>query len=531
MRVVLLCLSGALAFAQTADDRCTIEGQVLNGVTGEPLKKAALILEKQDARNRNPPSAAITDSGGQFVLKDIDPGRYRLSAERNGFLRQSYGARSRGDAGALLTLEPGQRMQKIVIKLMPQGVITGRVVDEDGEPVANVTVQTLRKVYMQGRRQLVPGLAAQSNDLGEYRINGLSAGKYYVAAVVRRQPSIALTAADERYLPAYYPGTNDPAIAIPLEVAAGSEMRGIDLALRRERTVRVRARIPDLPHGTAVRLLPRGSAFALVADDSISVDGVFEFRGVTPGSYLILVDFQENGKRRSIRQPLDVGNAGVDGVTIAVPPPASIQGQIRLDGQGEVGLGTLFVALQLRDPLPMGAPGAQVKPDGSFILENVTADRYDVIVNGLPASYYLKSARLSDQDVLESGFTMTGDTAKLDLLVSPAGGQLEGLAIDAKQQPSKAATVALIPEAERQSRLTLFKTTLTDQNGHYSIQGIAPGSYKVYAFEDLPQGANQDPDFMKAFEKSAESVTIGEGAHESRQLQQISVDVAQFQTF
>jgi hypothetical protein len=91
--------------------------------------------------------------------------------------------------------------------------------------------------------------------------------------------------------------------------------------------------------------------------------------------------------------------------------------------------------------------------------------------------------------------------------------------------------VALIPEAERQSRLTLFKTTLTDQNGHYSIQGIAPGSYKVYAFEDLPQGANQDPDFMKAFEKSAESVTIGEGAHESRQLQQISVDVAQFQTF
>src|SRR5215467_10140741 len=107
MRAVLLCLSGALLFAQTADDRCVIEGQVVNGVTAEPLKKAAVIL-RREGRNRNPPAAAITDAAGQFTLKDIEPGQYWLSAERNGFLRKD---------GETITLERRQRKIDIVFKL------------------------------------------------------------------------------------------------------------------------------------------------------------------------------------------------------------------------------------------------------------------------------------------------------------------------------------------------------------------------------------------------------------------------------
>jgi hypothetical protein len=182
----------------------------------------------------------------------------------------------------------------------------------------------------------------------------------------------------------------------------------------------------------------------------------------------------------------------------------------------------------MRDPTPMGAPSTHVKPDGSFSLENFTLDSYDVNVSGLPAGYYLKSGRLGNQDVLESGLTIAGGTAKLDLVVSPSGGQVEGVVSDAKQQPAKAATVVLIPEARRQSRLALFQTTSTDQNGHYSIQGIAPGDYTIYAFEDLPPGAFQDPEFMKPFEKSAQSLTVQEGGRESKQLQQIQADDTTF---
>jgi hypothetical protein len=515
---VALCLCYGLAPAQ--DDRCAIEGQVLNGVTGEPLKKAALTLRRVGTRDQ--PAVAVTDAGGQFAIADIDPGRYLLSAERNGFVSQTYGARGPDRPGTTLTLDRGQRMRDLVIKLMPQAVISGRVLDEDNEPLSNVQVEPLRWAYIQGKRQLVPVTNVVSNDLGEYRIHGLSGGKYYVKAILRRQ------SADEIYPQVYYPGANDPATAIQLNLAAGSEARGIDMTLRRVHAVRVRGKIPDLPRGTVVRLVSRGSSVSFLGGGQTaqitSQEGDFEFRGITPGSYVMLVDIQDNGRHRSVRHALDVGDAGLDGVMIATPPATSMEGQVRADGHGEINLGSLSVQLQFRDPMPVATPSAHVKPDGSFGIEDIAPDSYDVSIFGLPAGYYLKSASVNNQDVLEAGLTMAGGTARLDLLVSPAGGQVEGVVADAKQQPAKAATVVLIPEAVRQSRLSLFKTAITDQNGHYSIQGIAPGSYTVYAFEDLPPGASQDPDYMKPFEKSAESLTVHEGGHEFKQLQQIQAD-------
>jgi hypothetical protein len=515
---VAVCLCCGLAPAQ--DDRAAIEGQVLNGVTGEPLKKTAVTLQTIGS-TRGQPTVTVTDAGGQFAIQDIDPGRYVLSAERNGFVRQSYGSRSSNRPGTTLTLERGKRVTDIVIKLMPQGVITGRIVDEDNDPIFNVTVQTLRYGYTQGKRQLVPASAEQSNDLGEYRIHGLPAGKYYVIATVRNRPG------EESYPSVYYPGASDPTTAIQVDVAAGSEVRGIDMTLSRAHTVRVRGKIPDLPRGTGVRLIPRGSLVSFMGGWQMaqitSQEGDFELRGVTPGSYMMVVDFQ-----RSFRQPLEVGKADIDGITIAIPPAANIEGQIRVDGQGDINLGILSLQLPLRDPMPVGTPASPVKPDGSFGIENLAPDTYDVNVSGLPAGYYLKSASLSGQDVLDSGLTIAGGTAKLELVVSPAGGQVEGAVVDAKQQPAQAATVVLIPEVARQSRRSLFKTASTDQNGHYSIQGIAPGDYAIYAFEDLPPGAFQDPDFMKPFERSGQSLTLREGGHESSQLQQIPADEIQF---
>jgi hypothetical protein len=153
-----------------------------------------------------------------------------------------------------------------------------------------------------------------------------------------------------------------------------------------------------------------------------SQEGDFELRGVTPGSYMMVVDFQ-----RSFRQPLEVGKADIDGITIAVPPAANIEGRVRVEGQGDINLGILSLQLPLRDPMPVGTPASPVKPDGSFGIENLAPDTYDVNVSGLPAGYYLKSASLSGQDVLESGLTIAGGKSALDLVVSSSGGRLEGV--------------------------------------------------------------------------------------------------------
>ena len=93
---------------------------------------------------------------------------------------------------------------------------------------------------------------------------------------------------------------------------------------------------------------------------------------------------------------------------------------------------------------------------------------------------------------------------------------------DAKQQPVKGATVALVPDAARRSRTSLFKTASTDDSGHYSIQGVSPGDYSLYAFEDIENGAYLDPDFLRPLESSAETVTLKENSHEARTLREIN---------
>src|SRR5207249_1229105 len=142
------------------EDRCSIEGQVLNAATGEPVKKANLVLRRADlAPNTfNIPTnySTTTDAGGAFSMKDIAPGKYRLSANRTGFAFGDYGSRGPMRPGTTLTLDPKQRMQGIVFRLTPHAVMTGRIVDEDREPLANVQVQTMRYRYNQGRKQLLP---------------------------------------------------------------------------------------------------------------------------------------------------------------------------------------------------------------------------------------------------------------------------------------------------------------------------------------------------------------------------------------
>ena len=155
----LLLLPLALSAQPRPDDSCSVSGQVSNAATGEPVRRALVYLRRIDASpgvtNISVSNTASTDAAGRFAMTGIAPGKYRLSAERNGFLTAQYGSRGPDKAGTLLTLEPGQKSNDLTMRLTPHGVITGRVLDEEGEPVSGVNVQVLRQQYMQGRKQMV----------------------------------------------------------------------------------------------------------------------------------------------------------------------------------------------------------------------------------------------------------------------------------------------------------------------------------------------------------------------------------------
>ena len=545
--VVAFCLSAGLAAAQPGppgarigpgrgqqsapqnqpapvkpEDLGSIEGQVFNAATGEPLKKATVSLRRLDSRG--PALTALADATGQFSITGVEPGSYRLFADRNGFVRQEYGARGPDRPGTSLTLEKRQRLTSIALRLSPQAVITGRILDEDGDPVRNVHIQAMRYGYSEGRKQLVPVGNTQTNDQGEYRLYDLPGGKYYVSAIIRIGPQTAT--AKERYLPTFYPASNDPSTAVLLVVPSGAQLQGIDMTLRRGPSIVVRGKIVNTngpSRGSSIRLVSRGAGLMVIHGQfpSGSQSDAFEIRGVIPGAYTLVVNTAAQRRQNTYRQPLEVGPLGIDNLTVTIPPPADIQGDIRAEGQAQIDFGGVAVTLRSFDS-PSDVFPSHIQPDGAFNIAGLMPGRYEVSVSGLPVGFYLKSARFGSDEVIDSGLNLIG-AGKLSLVVSPAAAQVDGVVLDAKQQPAKGTLVALIPDAGRQSRSSLYKTVRTDDAGRYSIQGIAPGSYNLYAFEDIDSGAYLDPDFIKPLEKSAEGVTLRENGRETRQLRQIPI--------
>jgi hypothetical protein len=561
-RFVLACLIGSGAFAQPPrailgdapageapapaavkpEDKCSLEGAVLNSATGEPLKKVQIMLRKQGEMGSSG-AGATSDASGRFSIKDVDPGRYMLVASRNGFVQQAYGAKG-ANRGGPITLEAGRNMKDLTFRLIPQGVITGRIADEDGDPLANVTVQIQRYTYFRGRRQLTPANSSGTNDLGEYRLYDLAPGKYYVSASSRGMDAMAAQAgpqgaAEESYATAYYPNASNPEAAAPIQVTPGAQIRGIDITLVRTRAARVRGRVVSAITNKPIRngnlfLTPKdGSALGFMNRTfarNFDSKGNFEMHGVLPGSYLLVADLFEDGRRLSARVPVEVGSANVDGIVVSLGPIPDVTGKVTAEGNADTKGAALHVRLDPMSSVAMGgAAGGQVSNDSTFRFQNVSPDVYQVNVLGTPENFYLKSVRFGDADITDSGldFMQGTQAGELSVLISPNGGQVEGSVENAKGDPAGAAIVVLIPDAPRRQLQRYYKTANADQNGHFTIKGIPPGEYKLFAWEQVEYGAYQDPDFLKPFESSGESVSISEKSHETKHLKAIPAESTQ----
>jgi protocatechuate 3,4-dioxygenase beta subunit len=539
----LLWLPLALPAQPRPDDSCAISGQVSNAATGEPVRRALVSLRRIDM---SPGVTAVqvshtvaTDAAGQFAMAGIAPGKYRLTAERNGFVATQYGSRGPGKAGALLTLEAGQKSSDLAMRLTPHGVITGRVLDEEGDPVAGANVQVSRQVYAQGRKQLSRAGSASTNDLGEYRVFGLAPGHYFVSADARQNPM--LSQAEDEYVTTWFPRTADAAAAAPIDVAPGAQLRNIDILLAKLHTVAVRGRVvgeAGAPGGAqrtnfSVVLSARnamGAGGNASRGTAVTPEGTFDFRSVTPGSYFLIAQVNAQGKNLAARMAIQVGASNVEGITLPLHGGVPVSGRVRVEGETTQSIASVQVLLRPAEtgglvfgPLPI----QQVKPDGSFQMDDVGADRYTVTINGLPESFYVKSVRSADLDVLAGGLEIAGGSpAPLDVVLSPNAGQVTGTVLDPTTQKAAAAVMAvLVPqEKERRDREAFYQTAMTDVSGHFTLISVVPGEYRVYAWENVEYSAWMDPDFMKPLESRGEAVSVSEGGRQAVQVNLIAAE-------
>ena len=532
----LLCLLPAVLSAQTGD-AASVAGTVANAISGEPLRKATLTLRSQDMKpgNINPPPTYTTtsDASGAFAIVGVPPGNYRLSAARGGFVGMEYGARTPGRTGKPITLAPGQTMRDIALRLTPMGVVTGRVLDEDGDPVRNAMVQASRFRYNGSERMLMSAANATTNDLGEYRLFDLVPGNYYVAAQYRQQrfnqPNMFDRSpgahADEEYVPTYYPGTTDPSGAVELNIPAGGQVRNNDLVLRKAHTVRVRGRVIGDPPGGIPRvqltLMPRNPGIAQPATSAISnAEGDFELVGVLPGSYILAAHLNANGKTLTARRPLEVGSANLEDVALHFSPGVTVAGRIRVDGDTKQDLSNVQVQFGPFEPgFAYGPyPGGKVNPDLSFQFNDVASDRFAVSVSRLPEGFFVKAIRSGSVDVKATGLEVAGAPPEpLDILLSPRAGQITGTVQTADGRPvGRGAMLVLAPkDSTARNYASSLSFTSTGDGGSFSFRSLPPGAYVIYAWEDVEPGAWYDPDFMKTQDGKGTAVTIQEGGRET----------------
>jgi hypothetical protein len=536
-----------LAFAQAPGvkppdvnpgDQCSVEGTVVNSVTGEPIKKTAVILSPVSPGTN--PYGTTTDAAGHFLIDEVDAGRFRLMASHSGYI-QPISAHGSPRYLAAFTLEKGQKLKEIVLNLAPQGVISGCILDEDGDPIRNVKIKCLSIFYERGKRRLEANAETKTNELGEFRVPRLSAGKYIVSAtsepnemgqrVHERPIRSGRPTVEEAYVTTYYPSAMNPNSGSPVEVIPGAQISGIKITLLRVRSVRVKGHLTSgvASRQAGVMLVSRGEASYGDNPREVSADskGVFQLDGVVPGSYILYAAAEVEGKHYGAKMSLEVRDANIDGIELVLEPPAEIQGRLIVEDNGDLNSKPFRLLLQSRVDNGQ-ARWLHLQDESTFKVEEIGFEGpYDVKAGGLPGNFYVKSIRLGDQDVLQTGFEFTPGIADvLTLVLNPNGAQIEGSVQNVKDEPAIGAKVTLIPEEGHRSYGSFYKTAETDEHGRFSIRGVAPGEYKIYAWEDIEEGAHQDPDFVKAHESDGQTLSIKERGHETVQLKAIPAENA-----
>ncbi len=176
---------------QKPPEPCTISGRVISAAEGTPIQSARVGLIEEDVRQHPAVYGTTTNDQGHFEIKNVPAGRYRFVASRAGFISQEYKAVAL-KGGAMLTLVPGQTLDDAMFRLTRAAVVSGRVLDEAGQPMMGVYVSALRKPteeeteessHRSKREHLLQSASAVTDDRGEYRVFGLKPGGYYLKAV------------------------------------------------------------------------------------------------------------------------------------------------------------------------------------------------------------------------------------------------------------------------------------------------------------------------------------------------------------
>jgi hypothetical protein len=514
----------------TADAKtgtAVVRGKITN-TDGRPLRRVQVRLNGEsipDGRNTS------TNGLGQYELRDLPPGRYSLNASRAGYLAMSYGQSQPGELGRPFELADGQTMDKVDFTLPRTALISGRVVDETGEPLAGANVLVMQMRFFNGKRRLLPVRGnAVTDDTGQYRISSLEPGEYYVQASSRETWQADPPSKDMLgFMPTYFPASANPSEAQRVRVRAGQEAASTDIGLIPGKAAKISGTVFSLQGrplaGESLRMSyeVHGESFMSMSggqSTKVNPDGSFQFVNVAPAEYHLNIMTSATADR-----PIEAANvivstiAGdVEGLSIVTSSAGAWSGRVVVeDGAFPTPLTKLLVrALPVeRDTAVSNAGGVmldngRVREDGSFELKNVVGSNR-VGIGPLPEGWAIRRIEQSGRDYTNTPLDAQGQAVDgVTILLTSKFPDVTGAVHDDKGNASPAGTVLLFPEdtALWNEDLRTVRTARPDDSGNFRIRSIRPGDYLAVAVPRIQTNQWNDPDYLESLRQLAKRVAI-----------------------
>jgi protocatechuate 3,4-dioxygenase beta subunit len=510
-----------------------VRGRVVAADTGLPLRRAKVSL--RDAREPQGRSVT-TDAAGAFAFAAVPKGRYRLRASKARYVDAGLGARRPGAPGRAFDVADGQKVENLTIVLATAGVITGRVLDDGGEPMTGAVVMALRQRTVNGATRLEPSEhAGSTDDTGTYRLFGLEPGRYYLSVRAdddRFAPDV--DASVTGLAPTYYPSTPVASEAQPIDVAAGAEAVA-DITLLATRVTTVSGEVLDAagrPPIAGMVMLNAGSDGAAGRFQMAVVrpGGAFTLSGVAPGDYTMGVRvFFDDAETLQIAStgrlennpafslPLSVSGTPIEDLRIVVPPPVDVPGRVVFEGGPPAGAVLGSVSASTANGGMSGEARGPVGPDGRFTLRLRPGTwRFGAWT---PPGWMIKRITFRGTAVDEDeAAEVTSEGGRLEVLLTSQLTAVTGTVSDAAGAPVVDYHAIVFPAEQTEpahGRRHRTRLDTSDAQGRFRIDRLAPGDYLVAAVVDLEPGEAVSDDTVDAVRESATAVRVREGQTET----------------
>jgi protocatechuate 3,4-dioxygenase beta subunit len=493
---------------------------VTAGDTGAPIALALIILNPDEGHQS---SYAHTDERGRFEIRNVTPGRYHVQVSppeyRSRYLGRGFGGETLWSRGSGFDVGAGEVRDGIDVVLPLSAAVSGRVLDEAGEPLALVRVQTLRVRANGGTPEPVGSGLTQTDDLGRFRFFGLAEGEYLLEATPEPRHMRAKDS-PPAFVETFYPSavTSDGAVKVRLK--AGQDTDGFDIMLARTKTFRISGTVLDpdgQPWGTATGSLTRlgGNGEELRIDPA----GRFAAGGLAPGTYQISFSPLVNGRNAYGTARFTIADANIDDLVVTTSPAVDVRGRVVLEGDRPSNLSRFAVEVTQVDPdnqFDWIPEWVSVDADGSFLMRRLHGP--SIIRARVPDDWHLKAVLLDDDDVTDKALEFRDrDSGHIQVVLTQRGSTVEGSVTDDRGNVVSDCMVLLfsanradwIPSSSKWNQQSLGR------NSRFRVTGVRPGKYLVaaLAFERIAGMNITSAAVLESLASDATQVVLGVDEH------------------